>query len=121
VRILQDDNDVKRIVIVTHTVPHERGLVWSNANLAWNLLYGSYHNTNMILVYAADRKHKIIHSVFGHTHSYNSFMVDDIWFVSNPLGYSKSEQDHFENWKMLQMDTSDVPGKFISAFGDVEE
>ncbi len=109
----QDDNGIKEIVISTHMIPHESGLV--NNTHPFYHMNGAFGNSLLRWVWEADRKHKIKVWTFGHTHFTYDFVEHGIRFVCNPRGYGS------ERWKnnqrhILQVDSELCCG---SAFGDV--
>lgn len=121
VTLLQDDDRVNKIVIVTHTVPTSKGLIWTEHDPVWNELNGAYGNSQMQLVWDADTKNKIIHSVYGHTHMHFDFYDHDgIRFICNPRGYVGESMSRTLYWMPLLCDTNEERGKETSAFGDIE-
>lgn len=82
----QDDTRIDNIVVMTHTIPHAKGLV--SDNHAWGYLNGSYHNTEMKRVWEADTNNKIKLWAFGHTHFHYDFDAEGIRFVNNSRGYA---------------------------------
>lgn len=111
VAAMNQNPNVKEIVLVTHTIPHEKGLYQHPSNLTWNLLNGCYLNS------LSKRAHfgKVKVHCFGHTHRRQNFNVDGIDFVCNPRGYQG--EPSFENWTPIQVDT-DL--HYLSAFGEIE-
>jgi hypothetical protein len=109
----QEDDDIKEIVISTHMVPHESGLV--NSNHPFYHMNGAFGNSLLRWVWEADFNHKIKVWTFGHTHFTYDFIEEGIRFVCNPRGYGgerwKNSQRH-----ILQIDTDDLAG---SAFGTI--
>jgi len=110
----QENPDIKNIVVATHMVPHEKGLIQNRAH-PWYHMNGAFGNSMMRWVWEADFKHKINTWVFGHTHFTYDFMENGIRFVCNPRGYGgeqwKNSQRH-----ILQIDTDNLSE---SAFGDI--
>ena len=89
----QEDDSVKEIVVVTHTIPHKDALIKDKGN-KWYPLNGAYGNRHMIKVRNADRPARKIRTwVFGHTHYLFDFFDDGIRYVSNPRGY-RGESRH---------------------------
>lgn len=86
VKTAQDDRDINEIVIVTHTVPHKKGLI-SDPTHPWYPLNGAYGNALMEKVRYADKTGKIKVWCFGHTHFQYDFVEDGIRYVTNPRGY----------------------------------
>ena len=77
--------DIKKIVVVTHTLPRIEALIIKPNDMVWNYLSGSFYNHNMKDVHLLSNKVKVW--CFGHTHSQHDFTVDHARFVSNPRGY----------------------------------
>ncbi len=72
------------IVIVTHTVPHVKGVVEpSHPYVRGN---GSFYNSHMKMVWEADKHNLISTWCFGHTHFLHDFSDHGIRFVCNPRG-----------------------------------
>lgn len=118
VEAAQDNDDIKKIVVVTHTVPVMKGIT-IKGEMDWDTLNGAYGNKHMDRVWEKDVEKKIIHSVFGHTHFDMDFMdKDGIRFVVNPLGYHGYDGDR-SRWGAIQLDTDDERGVLKSAFGEV--
>jgi len=90
---LQDDDSVKKIVIVTHTVPVKDGVVSNTRDIIWEQLNGSYGNSYMRQVFPLDRNEKVKTWVFGHTHFNKDFVEEHIRFISNPRGYNGESRD----------------------------
>lgn len=86
VKEAQDDNDIEEIVVVTHTVPHKKGVISDIAH-PWYPLNGAYGNALMEKVRYADKARKIKVWCFGHTHFMYDFVEDGIRYVTNPRGY----------------------------------
>lgn len=107
---LNQNSKIKRIVLVTHTIPTEKGIFVHPGNHLWNLLNGCYYNS------LSQRAHfgKVVAHCFGHTHNRQSFREYAIDFHCNPRGYSG--EPCFENWKPACIDL-DESG---SAFGEIE-
>lgn len=121
VNAAQNRADIEKIVVVTHTCSHEKGLKIIPGDHIWNQLNGAYGNSNMEEVWAADTAEKIIHAVFGHVHRPTDFVDDKtgIRFVANPRGYHEHDGD-VSRWHPVQLDTDDRRGIMGSAFGEVE-
>jgi len=89
VQRLQTHPDVKKIVIVTHTVP-------SHHLIAHDIsLDGQYHvnvmgNSHMMKVLDADTERKISHWCFGHYHGKIDSVFRGVRFVNNCRGRSDS-------------------------------
>jgi len=99
----QERDDIKEIVVVTHTIPHRSGAVEQGHD--WYPLNGSFVNTKMERVWQADLKKKIITWVFGHTHFYIDFTDNGIRFVTNPRGIFY-ERQHVPFRGTIQIDTT---------------
>ena len=112
---LASDSDIKNIVIVTHTVPHQKGLM-QNRSHKWYVLNGAYGNSLMETVWRNNDHGKIKTWVFGHTHTQFDFVDNGIRFVTNPRGYKSSSQG-FKGLKMIDTDDNQQ----YSAFGELEE
>lgn len=85
-----NSNDmIKDIIVVTHTVPHIKGVVPPGHH--WYATNGSYHNTYMERVWFG--QHKIKTWVFGHTHNFHDFDDCGIRFITNPRGYMNEKRD----------------------------
>jgi hypothetical protein len=85
VQKLQTHQDVKRIVIVTHTVP-EAELIQHDIDLAHNYAFNSMGNRLMQLVRTNDTEHKIHTWCFGHYHGSVDRMLNNIRYVNNCRG-----------------------------------
>lgn len=113
VKAAQDDDSVRKILVVTHTVPTPKALVPDNHK--WGHLNGSYCNTEMQRVLDADTKKKIRTWVFGHTHYLYDFMEQGVRFVTNPRGYRGEKRDPAYLGPMqINLDAGG------SAFGEIE-
>lgn len=107
----QDDDTVRDIVVVTHTIPHRKGLVPDNHE--YGPLNGSFHNALMGQVWIADKKKKIKSWCFGHTHFAYDFDAEGIRFVCNPRGYKFEDIKNNHHRGIIQIDTDETP---MSAF-----
>jgi predicted phosphodiesterase len=85
VRRLQTHQDVKRIVLLTHTLP-DPAFVAHDPDIAGTWRYNSMGNQLVQQVLDQDSEHKIRNWVFGHYHRPVDQTVDDIKYVSNPRG-----------------------------------
>lgn len=78
-------NHAKEVIIVTHTVPHVKGLVppdheWAPGN-------GSFYNSMMLNQVLEHDKNKLVSTwCFGHTHFPKYFQEEHIRFICNPRG-----------------------------------
>jgi UDP-2,3-diacylglucosamine pyrophosphatase LpxH len=82
---LQTHQDVKKIVIVTHTVP-EAELIQHDIDLAGKYKFNSMGNRLMQLVRTNDTEHKIHTWCFGHYHGSVDRMLNGIRYVNNCRG-----------------------------------
>ena len=90
----QDNEEVKRIVVVTHTIPVERGVV--GPTHPFYTMNGGFHNTEMERVMDVDVKKKVKHWVFGHTHFVREFTYRDVHFYCFPRGYKEEWRNRFD-------------------------
>lgn len=81
----QDREDVRDIVIFTHTVPRIDLLV--GPDHPYYLLNGSYGNSLMEEIPRWDAKKKIKVWAYGHTHYSGDRLIDGIRYVCNARGY----------------------------------
>ncbi len=77
------DNTVDKIVIMTHTIPHQDGVVGEDHQ--WAELNGSFVNTCMFGLHTLSDKIKVWN--FGHTHFHYDFVDSGVRFFCNPRGY----------------------------------
>ncbi len=82
---LQTHNDVKKIVVVTHTVPGAH-LIRHDIELANTLQFNHMGNRLMHLVHTNDTERKIHTWCFGHYHGQVDKTVNGIRFVNNCRG-----------------------------------
>jgi len=85
VQRLQTHNDVKKIVIVTHTVPGAN-LIKHDINLSGTTQFNHMGNRLMHLVHTNDTEKKISHWCFGHYHGSVDQTINGIRFVNNCRG-----------------------------------
>jgi hypothetical protein len=85
VQRLQTHNDVKKIVIVTHTVPGAN-LIKHDINLSGTTQFNHMGNRLMHLVHTNDTEKKISHWCFGHYHGTVDQTINGIRFVNNCRG-----------------------------------
>jgi len=78
--------EVKTVVVVTHTVPIREGLVW-NSDERLNLQNGSFANSRMQTLLSCTRSTKITTWCFGHSHRSADLTWNGIRFVNNARGY----------------------------------
>jgi hypothetical protein len=82
---LQTHQDVKKIVIVTHTVP-DAELIQHDIDLAGKYDFNCMGNRLMRLVHTNDTEHKIHTWCFGHYHGTVDRMLNGIRYVNNCRG-----------------------------------
>lgn len=87
---LQTQNDVKSIVMVTHTVP-ESWIVKHDADLADTWRFNSMGNRAMSMALSMDTERKIKTWCFGHYHRPIDTIKNGIRYVSNPRGAGNTE------------------------------
>jgi hypothetical protein len=85
VQKLQTHNDVKKIVIVTHTVPGAN-LIQHDIELSGTTQFNHMGNRLMNLVRTNDTEHKIHTWCFGHYHGAVDQNVNGVRFVNNCRG-----------------------------------
>jgi hypothetical protein len=85
VQRLQTHNDVKKIVIVTHTVPGAH-LIQHDIELAGTTQFNHMGNRLMHLVHTNDTERKINTWCFGHYHGNVDKTIQGIRFVNNCRG-----------------------------------
>jgi hypothetical protein len=85
VQRLQTHNDVKKIVIVTHTVP-DAHLIQHDIELANTTQFNHMGNRLMHLVHTNDTERKINTWCFGHYHGNVDKTIEGIRFVNNCRG-----------------------------------
>jgi hypothetical protein len=85
IRRLQTHQDVKKIVVVTHTVPDPL-LIQHDIDLEGKLQFNTMGNRYMIQALAADTENKIHTWCFGHYHGAVDQLRSGIRFVNNCRG-----------------------------------
>jgi hypothetical protein len=85
VQRLQTHNDVKKIVIVTHTVPGAN-LIKHDIDLSGTTQFNHMGNRLMHLVHTNDTEKKISHWCFGHYHGSVDQTINGIRFINNCRG-----------------------------------
>jgi hypothetical protein len=85
VRRLQTHQDVKRIVLLTHTLPLP-DFVSHDPDIAGTWRYNSMGNHLINLALQEDSEHKIQDWVFGHYHRSVNQTVNGVKYASNPRG-----------------------------------
>lgn len=91
---LQKHPDVKKIVLVTHTVPDQR-LISHDLSLAGDYRYNYMGNSMISQVLAVDYEKKISHWCFGHYHGKVDRILDGVRFVNNCRGRPDTD------WKQI--------------------
>lgn len=82
---LQKHPDVKKIAIVTHTLPSSR-FVEHDLDLVGSYRYNCLGNNLMAAAHQADTENKISHWCFGHYHGDVDQEIDGIRYVNNCRG-----------------------------------
>jgi len=113
----QADDEIKQIVVITHTIPHRGGMVPDNH--PWGYLNGSYFNSLMESVWMADVNEKIVMWGFGHTHYPYDFVDHGIRFINNARGYATEERPSGPYKGLMQIDLDGDLNR--SAFGIIDE
>lgn len=85
VRRLQTHQDVKRIVLLSHTLPLKE-FVAHDPDIAGSWRYNSMGSHLINLALEEDSEHKIKNWVFGHYHRSVDQVVNGVHYVSNPRG-----------------------------------
>lgn len=85
IRRLQTHQDVKKIVVVTHTVP-DPALIQHDIDLAGRLQFNTMGNRYMMQAMAADTEKKVHTWCFGHYHGAVDQLRSGIRFVNNCRG-----------------------------------
>ncbi len=85
VRRLQTHQDVKRIVLLTHTLPLP-DFVAHDPDIAGTWRYNSMGNHIIDTALHEDSEHKVRNWVFGHYHRPVDQIINGIHYVSNPRG-----------------------------------
>jgi len=82
---LQTQNDVKSIVLITHTVPDPR-IITHDIELIDTWRFNSMGNPHMMSALAQDTEKKISTWCFGHYHRPVDMAIDNVRYVCNPRG-----------------------------------
>jgi predicted phosphodiesterase len=85
--------EVKTVVVVTHTLLIREGLVW-NSDERWNLQNGSFANSRMQTLITYAQGTKITTWCFGHSHHSADFTWSGIRFVNNSRGCPGEKRWH---------------------------
>ena len=108
----QDNDDIHNIVVVTHASPLKRMAVPHGHH--GTPLMGAYGNvTAKEKILEADKKNKINYWFFGHVHSRDMTVDNNVCYMTNCLGYPGEDKRKFS---MLQVDVTE---KYRSAFEDM--
>lgn len=110
VAAMNQNNQVRKIVLVTHTIPSSKGVYNSPVDHTWNMLNGCYLNSRIAQAHYG----KVVAHCFGHTHKRQLFTIDNVDFFCNPRGYQG--EGGFENWSPIQINLNQTG----SAFGVIE-
>ena len=87
---LQTQNDVKSIVLITHTVPDPR-IITHDIELIDTWRFNSMGNSRIQDAVKEDYENKIKLWCFGHYHRLIDTIIDGIRYVSNPRGRGDTE------------------------------
>ncbi len=87
------DNTIKTIVIVTHTVQHDKYYNYYNSDFEIN-------NDLMIL---DGLSNKIKYKIFGHTHSQFHDMIGNIHYICHPRGHQTNFNREIYNVKTIKL------------------
>lgn len=98
---LQYDDNISKIVVFTHSLPHQDLLSWDIYPESRNNV-GNYGNTLYKNVFKSDIKNKIKLWVFGHNHDSKDKIIENIHMVSNPRG--KPRDFNKSNWKQITIE-----------------
>ena len=82
---LQTHQDIKKIIIVTHTVP-DRSFIDHDIDLVGTMRMNGMGNSTILKCLEADTEKKIKVWAFGHYHGPVDQHIGGIHFVSNPRG-----------------------------------
>ena len=91
---LQTYNDVKSIIIVTHTVPTPE-IIQHDLELKDTWRYNSMGNNYVNAALDSDTERKIKLWCFGHYHRPVDTVIDRVRYVSNPRGRGNTEYSQF--------------------------
>ncbi len=81
----QECDEVSKIVVVTHPLPHPSCISW-NIYPEDNKFVGLYGNSRFQWTLDMDRKNKLKYWCFGHNHDKKNIPYGDARLVSNPRG-----------------------------------
>jgi len=82
---LQTHNDVKSIIIISHTVPTPK-IIQHDLELIDTWRFNAMGNSHLQLALTQDTEHKIKTWCFGHYHKPVDVTIDGVRYVSNPRG-----------------------------------
>lgn len=101
VQKVQDVDEIKKIVITTHTAPIKQCLPITG-NKAWDTAGGCYGNSIAFRILEADKKKKIKLWAYGHTHRRMDFIHNGVRFVNNVRGYENEIKE--QQYNLLQVE-----------------
>lgn len=89
VKELNNREDIRSIVVVTHVPPNVEMLTFKDDDdeYFWNYLNPSYVNEDLKKILKEDKNNKIKIWCSGHVHSRMDFVKDNILYVTNARGY----------------------------------
>lgn len=93
VKKYEKDETVKKIIIVTHTVPLE---IFADK-------FDMATEGNTEIVNLLKKSSKISHWLFGHTHKEYDYKYNDIHFISNPRGRPDNENREIYDVKSIEI------------------
>jgi len=93
VKQYENDETIKNIIVVTHTVPLE---IFSN-----NFDMATYGNSEIVNLLKFSSK--ISHWVFGHSHKTYDYKYNDVSFISNPRGRPEDENREIYDVKSIEI------------------
>lgn len=92
------DPAISKIVMITHTCPHEAGLFYDPNDLANNAMAASYANTELGKIFDLNTNNKLKLWAYGHTHNRMQWDHKGVKMVNNFYGYP---WDDHKSWKMV--------------------
>ncbi len=94
IKRLQTHNDVKKIVMVTHTVP-DPALISHDIELNGSMRFNTMGNRYMMQALGADTEHKIHTWCFGHYHGSIDQVRSNVRFVNNCRGRGDTKYSQY--------------------------
>jgi len=94
IKRLQTHNDVKKIVMVTHTVPDPQ-LIAHDIDLEGSMRFNTMGNRYMMQALGADTEHKIHTWCFGHYHGSVDQVRSNVRFVNNCRGRGDTKYSQY--------------------------